>query len=339
MKELSSFPRFALAHRPTPLERLGNIAAELGYPDLFIKRDDCTGLALGGNKARKLEFYVGDALAKGATRLLTTGAVQSNYLRSAAAAAAKARLKCTVQLEDRLQDASDLYRQSGNVLLDQLFGADLVIYHETNDEAGADKNLQTLADQYRAIGEKPYVIPLGVGHPPLGALGYVEAVSELLEQASVARIDIAKIIVASGSAQTHAGLLVGLDVCGRSDIGVIGSCVRRDAKSQASRVLAFVRGTEELLEMPATVSSERVVTTDDYLGPGYGRISPKTHDAALKAARLEGLILDPVYTAKSFALFLDLARQSADDEGGALVFLHTGGAPAIFGYGAEMLED
>ena len=143
---------------------------KLGRADLYIKRDDCTGLALGGNKARKLEYYVGDAKTQGATTLLTTGAVQSNYLRCTAAAAAKAGLKCVLQLEDRLTDASDLYRESGNVLLDQLLGAQLVVYHETDDEAGADQSLEVLAEGLREQGEQPYVIPLGVGPPTVGCV-------------------------------------------------------------------------------------------------------------------------------------------------------------------------
>ncbi len=338
MKDISTFPRFPLAHRPTPLEPLNNIAREVGRSNLYIKRDDCTGLALGGNKARKLEFYVGDALARGATTLLTTGAIQSNYLRCTAAAAAKAGLKCVLQLEDRLKDAPDLYRESGNVLLNQIFGAHLVMYHESDDEAGADKNLQVLAEELRKKGERPYVIPLGVGPPPLGALGYVETVAELLEQEKSSGMRISEIVVASGSAQTHAGLLVGLEVYGRPEIIVSGSCVRRGAAEQAERVLAFVRATEVLLELPVLVPPKRVVTTDRYLGPGYGRITPDTRSAVLTAARLEGLVLDPVYTAKSFALFLDLAHSKPASTDGTLVFLHTGGAPAVFGYGMQMLE-
>jgi D-cysteine desulfhydrase/L-cysteate sulfo-lyase len=328
---LADFPRVILAHRPTPLESMPNLSYAIGVDDLFVKRDDCTGLAMGGNKARQLEFYLGDAVAGDATVILITGAVQSNYVRCTAAAAAKLGLRCVVQLEDRVQGMPSGYHESGNVLLDRLFGAEIHEYPEGEDEFGADDALDRLAEELKSEGERPYVIHLSGDHPPLGALGYVEAAEELLAQAADRGIEFGSVVLASGSAQTHAGLLVGLRAQGRDEIRVHGICVRRGAEPQSARVLRCARAVEQLLELSGLIGPDDVIVTDQHLGAGYGLPTPESEEAIRMAARQEGLLVDPVYTGKALAGMLSLARSGAF-EGQPALFLHTGGTPALFGY-------
>ncbi len=329
---LAEFPRIALAHRPTPLESMPNLSQAIGSEALFVKRDDCTGLAMGGNKVRQLEFYFGDAMACGASVVLITGATQSNYVRCTAAAAAKLGLRCVIQLEDRVKGMASDYHRSGNVLLDRLFGAEIHTYPEGEDESGAEASLVRLAQELTVQGERPYLIHLSPGHPPLGALGYVEAAEELLKQAGDRGIDFRSVVVASGSGQTHAGLLVGLRALGRSEVQVYGVCVRRRAKSQRARVLRCAQAVEQLLGLPGVVGPEDVTVTDQHLGAGYGQTTRESQEAILMAAREEGLLIDPVYTGKAFAGMLSLARSGAF-RGRPAVFMHTGGTPALFAYG------
>ena len=311
-----------------------NLSRTLGRANLFVKRDDCTGLAMGGNKVRQLEFYFGEAKAQSATVVLITEAVQSNYVRCTAAAAAKSGLKCVIQLEDRVKNMGSVYHESGNVLLDNLYGAEIHLFPDGDDEAGADRSLEKRAETLRAEGHRPYVIHLGGGHPPLGALASVEAAQELLDQAATRGIEIGSVVVASGSAQTHAGLLVGLRAGGANDVSVHGICVRRNASRQADRAWTCVRATEKLLGRQPQVREGDVLTTDSYLGPGYGRVTPEVQEAMRTAARLEGLVLDPVYTGKAFAGLSDLVSTGVLADDRAVVFLHTGGAPALFAYPA-----
>ena len=332
---LGAFPRVALAHRPTPLESMPNLSRAVGVEGLFVKRDDCTGLAMGGNKVRQLEFYFGEAVARRASVVLITGAVQSNYARCTAAAAAKLGLRCVIQLEDRVEGMPSEYHLSGNVLLDRLFGAEIHTYPEGEDESGADRSLDALAQELTAQGERPYVIHLSAGHSPLGALAYVEAAGELLEQASDMGVDLASVVVASGSAQTHAGLLVGLRALGRGEIRVRGICVRRRADAQGERVLRCARAVEDLLGLGGLVGPGDVNVSDGHLGPGYGRPTRESEEAILLAARHEGLVMDPVYTGKALAGMLSFARAGAF-EGRPAVFLHTGGTPALFAYGSSV---
>ncbi len=322
-------PRVSLAHLPTPIEALPRLSEHVGGANLLVKRDDCTGLAMGGNKARQLEFYFGDALALGADTVLITGAVQSNYVRMTAAAAAKLGLACHVQLEERVAEVGVAYRESGNVLLNQLFGAQIHHFPVGEDDLAADAELDRLADDLRRAGNNPYVIHLGLGNPPLGALGYMEAAREILEQQLTEQLQIDEIIVASGSGQTHAGLLYGLRAQG-SDLPVIGVCVRREESLQLPRILDHVRGLDVLMNQSEVVGPDDIVLIDDFLWPSYGVSNEHSEAAMLKAARLEGLIMDPVYTAKSLAGALHQAAQLG--AGKSILYLHTGGTPAIFGY-------
>ena len=330
---LDLLPRTPLAHTPTPIERLNNLSGVLGGGALYVKRDDCTGLAMGGNKARQLEYYFGEALQQHADTVLITGAVQSNFVRMAAAAAAKLGLDCHIQLEERVGDTGAAYRQSGNVLLDRLLGATLHTYPEGEDENGADANLNRIADHLRAEGRQPYIIPLAPGHPPLGALGYVRAASELLGQLETLEDEINHIFVASGSGSTHAGLLFGL----RSHNWlkpVIGVCVRRDRTSQQQRIKQRCEEIAALLKLENPVRPEDIEITDETFPPGYGKLNEQTLEAINLCAQREGLLLDPVYTGKSMAACLNHVRASREDQ--STLFVHTGGTPGLFGYSKEL---
>ena len=327
---LDSLPRTELAHVPTPVEHMKNLSIHCGAGDLYVKRDDCTGVAFGGNKVRQLEFYLGEAVAQGVDTVLITGAVQSNFVRLAAAAACKLSMACHIQLEDRVPGVDPVYRSSGNVLLDRMLGARIHFYDKGEDEAGADRRIREIADELVRQGKHPYVIPLAPGHAPLGALGYVVCARELLAQCSSANLEFDEVVVASGSGHTHAGLLFGLRALG-STAGVTGVCVRRDAVAQRERIRNHCMEIAGLLGIESPVSDADIVLTDAFLAPGYGKTNPPTLEAMCLAARMEGLIVDPTYTAKSLAGFIHLARAAGATSDGRMLFLHTGGQPAIFG--------
>ena len=325
------FPRAELATVPTPIEAMPNLSEALGGPNLFVKRDDLTGLALGGNKARQLEFYMGDALSQNADVILITGAVQSNFVRTAAAAAAKMGMDCHVQLEERVPDVDDVHRSSGNVLLDKLLGATLHSYPDGEDEAGADRHIGEIAKNLKQQGKTPYIIPLSPGHPPLGALGYVVAAQEILKQIQETGQSFDEIVVASGSTSTHGGLLYGLRALA-SEIPVTGVCVRRSADLQAPRILARCNEISKLLGTPEYVTADDISLNDTPLAPGYGQLNERTIEALKLSANKEGLILDPVYTGKVMAGLIDRIRTGMYGDHQNILFLHTGGQPALFAY-------
>jgi D-cysteine desulfhydrase/L-cysteate sulfo-lyase len=327
---LDTFPRVKLGHSPTPLDHAPALGRELGV-DLFIKRDDCTGLAFGGNKVRLLEFYLGAARAENADTILITGAVQSNFARLAGAAARAQGMDIHIQLEERVPGVDDIYRLSGNVLLHKLLGAKLSSFPVGEDESGADASLEALASDLATQGRRPYVIHLGVDHPPIGALGYVVAARELTIQMAERDLAFDHVVVASGSALTHSGLLVGLRALG-NDVPVTGICVRRGADQQHARALKRCREVAALIGRDDCVQESDVEVTDAVLAPGYGQINAATISAIAMAARLEALMLDPVYTGKTMAGLVTLARGGAFQPGARVLFVHTGGLPAIFGY-------
>jgi len=331
---LSNRPRANLAHTPTPLEPMTNLRASLGV-EIHLKRDDCTGLAMGGNKARQLEFYLGEARQQNADTILITGAVQSNYVRMAAAAARKCRMQIHIQLEQRVPGMDAPYYRSGNVLLDHLLGATLHDYPLGEDEAGADANLEKIAAGLRSDGARPYVIHLGADHPPLGALGYARAAVELLNQLQDDDLAIEHIVVPSGSSHTHSGLLFGLRALD-CHIPVTGICVRRDAAQQHVRVVDCTAAIAQLLNLRNPVSEHDVHVFDGVLAPGYGRFGEAVREAMQLVAEGEGVLLDPVYSGKTFAGLLALLRNGSLTKGPVL-FLHTGGTPALFGYQSALL--
>jgi L-cysteate sulfo-lyase len=324
---LSRFPRVTLSHAPTPLEHLPRLSRHLGGPEIFIKRDDCTGLASGGNKTRKLEFLLGDALEKGATHLVTQGATQSNHVRQTAAAAAKFGLRCTALLETRVADAAPEYYANGNVLLDRLFDCAL----ETRP-AGLDMNHELIAvgERLAAAGEKPYLIP-GGGSNAIGALGYVACAQELLMQANERRLRIDHVVHATGSCGTQAGLLAGL-LGMNSGIPVLGIGVRAPRDKQEANVHALLKQTWEHLGLPGEPARDAVRANCDYVGAGYGIATPGMIEAVEMLARLEGILLDPVYSGKGMAGLIDLIRRGEFKQGENLVFVHTGGSAGLFGY-------
>ncbi|MBL1436450.1 MAG: D-cysteine desulfhydrase family protein [Rhodobacteraceae bacterium] len=322
---LDSLPRSVLSQTPTALHKMPNLTAHFGTANLFIKRDDCTGLALGGNKARQLEFYLGQAEAEGADTIIITGAVQSNFTRMAAAAARMKGMDIHIQLEERVANTSEIYHRSGNLLLSRIYGATLHTYPYGEDEAGADNALEDIANTLRAKGQRPYVIHLSQGHAPLGALGYVVAAHELCQQGQ----PFDEIIVASGSGATHAGLLFGLRALGNRT-PVRGICVRRDAAAQAPRIIDRCQQIANLLKMENPVKPEDISLNDDMLPPGYGKMNEAVIEAITLTAQKEGILLDPVYTGKTMAGFFARARQSKPSQN--LLFIHTGGQPALFGY-------
>lgn len=330
---LDDLARAELMAAETPLQDMPNLSAANGGASLLVKRDDMTGLAFGGNKVRQLEFYLGEAEAQGADTILITGAVQSNFVRLAAASARRLGMDCHIQLEDRVPKNDPIYKSSGNVLVDRLLGATLHYYDQGENEEGADARLGEIATELKSAGRAPYVIHLAPGHPPLGALGYVDAARELLAQCEAQGIVADELVLASGSGHTHGGMLFGLRALG-SPMKVTGVCVRRDATQQKERIAARCGQIADLLEMDSPVSDEDVVVTDAYLAPGYGRASQDVLEAMKVAARSEGLVTDPVYTAKAFCGFLDRAREA--ESGSTIVFLHTGGTPAIFAYEREL---
>ncbi|WP_374345511.1 D-cysteine desulfhydrase [Phenylobacterium sp.] len=323
---LARFPRARFAHLPTPLEAAPRLGEALGGLNLFIKRDDCTGLAGGGNKTRKLEFLVGAALAAGADTLVTQGAVQSNHVRQTIAAAAKFGLACEVILEERVATNAIDYQGSGNVLLDHLLGG-----KSRRVPAGSDMNaaLEQVAEEIRARGGKPYVIP-GGGSNTIGALGYVDCALELVRQADAQGLKIDRIVTATGSAGTHAGLVAGLALAG-ADIPVLGIGVRAPKETQEANVHKLAVATAEMLGHGDRVTREMTVADCDYVGEGYGLVDEAVIEALKLAARTEGLLLDPVYSGKAMKGLIALAQQGMF-KGETVVFLHTGGAQGLFGY-------
>ena len=332
---LGSIPRAELFSGQTAIESMPVLSRHCGGAQLFVKRDDCTGLAFGGNKVRQLEFYLGEARKQNADTVLITGAVQSNFVRMATAGAAKLGMECHVQLEARVATDSPRYHDSGNLFLDKLLGAHLYFYPEGEDEAGADRKLSEIAADLRSAGRKTYIIPLAPGHAPLGALGYVVAAHELLGQLNEMQLDIDEIVVGSGSGATHSGLLFGLRALA-SDIRVTGVCVRRYADRQVLRIRESCEQIAGLLKTEPTVTDNDIVLIDDFLAPGYGVLNPATLDAIMLGAQTEGLMLDPVYTGKTFAALISRAK-SIDIER-SILFLHTGGLPTLFAYRDEIAQ-
>ncbi len=335
MSLIDKFARVELSHRPTPLERLVNVSKEFGT-NVWIKRDDCTGLAFGGNKSRQLEFYIGHALEQGADTLLTTGAVQSNHVRMTVAAARKMGLDVEVQLEHRVERDRAEYHQSGNPYLVKLMGAKIHYYPEGEDEAGADLALEQRAAELAREGKKAYVIPLSNAHTPYGALGYVDAGDEIMQQLHQLEVEPTGFIVPSGSASTHTGFLLGVRASGCA-APVHGVCVRRDAVSQKQRVATKLAAVIDVIGCDIEIGDDEIICDDSMLAPGYGLPSETTVAAIKYLARREGILLDPTYTGKTFAVLLRMLERGELGPRDNVVFLHTGGGASLFAY-PELVE-
>lgn len=324
---LSRFPRLHFAHFPTPLEPMPRLSKALGGPNLWIKRDDCTGLAGGGNKTRKLEFLMADAVAKGADTIITQGATQSNHARQTAAIAVKLGMEMHILLEDRTGYEDADYNYNGNVLLNQLFGAHLRKY-----AAGTDMNaaMDDIAQELSAAGRTPYVIP-GGGSNAIGALGYVNAALELLGQANDQSLRMDHVVHATGSAGTQAGLVTGF-AGARTLVPVLGIGVRAPKDKQEENVYKLACATAEHLGIAGAIQRADVVANCDYVGEGYGLPTDSMLEALELSARTEAILLDPVYSGKGMAGLIDLVRKGHFEQDQNVVFVHTGGAQALFGY-------
>jgi D-cysteine desulfhydrase len=323
---LTHFPRRRYTPSPTPIEPLTRLSKELGGPEIWVKRDDLTGLAAGGNKTRKLEFLVADAIAKGCDTLVTTGAVQSNHCRLTAAAAVREGLKCRLVIEERVAKTYDP-KSGGNNFLFDLLGVEAIKVVEADTDLNAA--MEGIAQELKSQGRKAYVIP-GGGSNALGALGYAACAQELMGQLFDASLTIDHIVCASGSAGTHAGLLAGLTWL-NANIPVTGVNVRRKRSDQEAIVRLLARDVSDLLEILPPKNRD-VVCLDDWVGPGYSLPSPEMVEAVRMLASLEGILLDPVYTGKAMAGLIGLARQGRWRKSEKVLFLHTGGAPALYVY-------
>ncbi len=331
MLNLDRFARVNLCHQPTPIESMPRLSEHLGGPTLWIKRDDCTGLATGGNKTRKLEFLMGAALQQGADTVVTQGAVQSNHVRQTAAAACKLGLKCHALLERRVEHADREYNESGNVLLDKLFGATF----EYRD-GGLDMNAEgrEVTERLNAEGANAYFIP-GGGSNEVGALGYAACAQEIVEQAQASNLTFDWLVMATGSTGTQAGLVAGMHVM-HAGPPVIGVSVRQPEARQVAAVHDLTERTAAHLGRPG-VDVADVRVDDGYVGEGYGIPAESTLEAIDMAARMEGLLLDPVYSGKGFAGMIGLTRAGFFNAGHNVLFLHTGGAAALFAYEAALV--
>ncbi len=325
---LSRFPRLHFAHLPTPLEPLSRISNMLDGPNIWIKRDDCTGLSSGGNKTRKLEFLMADAVNQNSDTIITQGATQSNHARQTCAIAAKLGLECHILLEDRTGYEHDTYTLNGNVLLDQLHGA-TISRRPADTDMNADMDI--LAQQLRDDGKTPYIIP-GGGSNEIGALGYVNAAIELVNQANDRSLIIDHLVHATGSAGTQAGLVLGIEGT-NSDIPVYGVGVRAVKEKQEEMVYNLAQRTADYIGLnPDVVAREKIVANSDYVGDGYGLPTPAMVEAVKMLAQSEGILLDPVYSGKGFSGLIDLIRKGHFKKGENVVFLHTGGSVSLFGY-------
>ena len=331
-ERLARQPRVRLAHLPTPLEPLPRLSAELGGPPLWVKRDDCTGLATGGNKTRKLEYLCGAAQEEGADWLVSFGALQSNHARQTAAAAARLGLGCDLILVDRVPHPEDAYTRSGNLLLDDLLGARV---HRVADDAEAAAVLSHRKAELESEGHRIHVIATG-GSSDVGALGYAECAAELLVQAAEQSLSIGTLVCATASAGTHAGLLAGFACAGEGPAVRGVNVYSPDGAKLRANVDALARDTAKRLDPEGDLRVPPCEVIEGQLGQGYGVPTEAMREAVRLVARTEGLLLDPVYAGKAMAGLIAGVRDGSFDADAPVVFLHTGGSAGLFAY-AETL--
>ncbi len=328
---LAGFKRVHLCHQPTALEEMPRLTKALNGPRLWIKRDDCTGLATGGNKTRKLEFLMADAVENSADIVVTQGAVQSNHVRQTAAAACKLGLDCYALLERRVPEKGADYEQTGNVMLDHIFNTQIEFR-----PAGLDMNAEAkvVTERLRAEGRKAYFIP-GGGSNEIGALGYVSAAQELLQQCASMQLDPKLVVLSSGSAGTHAGMISGFHVLG-CEIPILGISVRQPEQVQIENVYKLaVKTAAQLSDKP--LPRDKVIVDDGYVGAGYGIPTETMVAATSLLARNEGILLDPVYSGKGMAGLIGQIQSGQITNDGDVIFLHTGGAVSLFAYEEQFL--
>lgn len=323
---LQRFPRVGLAHLPTPLEPMKRLTAHLGGPRLWVKREDATGIGLGGNKLRKLDYVLSEAIAAKADTLVSGGVVQSNSQRQVAAAAAKLGLECHLAVyHGRLLPPTPEYGTSGNALLNRLFGAHL---HDVPWSGDRNRAIEALAGRLRDGGRRPYVVPYGVSNA-LGAVGYASAMLEIAMQSTAAGFRPSAVVHCSGSAATQAGLVAGASIALRGT-RVVGIDIDAEPERVRADVVQHAGAAASLLEAAFEEADVEVVA--GHAGPAYGMPHDATVEAIRLAGALEALVLDPVYSGKGLAGLIALARAGRWKRGDDVVFVHTGGAPSLFAY-------
>jgi 1-aminocyclopropane-1-carboxylate deaminase len=329
---LEKFPRYPLSFGPTPIEKLERLSAHLGGAvEIFAKRDDCnSGLAFGGNKIRKLEYIVPDAIASGADTLVTIGGVQSNHTRQVAATAAKIGMKCRLVQESWVPFEDAVYDRVGNILMSRVMGAEIELVNEGFD-IGIRESWERAIEDVKAKGGKPYAIPAGASVHPLGGLGYVGFAEEVRRQEAELGFKFDYFVVCTVTGSTHAGMVVGFAKDGRQRnvIGIDASFTPHQTRAQ---VLDIARSTADLVGLARTIEEDDVVLNEDYAYPVYGVPSAETNAAIRLAARLEGMMTDPVYEGKSMQGLIDLTRKGFFPPGSRVLYAHLGGVPAINGY-------
>ena len=315
------FERIDLGHFPTRIEYLKNISDMLKGPQIFIKRDDCTGLATGGNKTRKLEFILPDAIKNNSDLIVTVGAIQSNHARQTAAACAKIGMKCLIVLEQRLDNAPESYMNSGNVFLNKVFGAEMILCPKDRD---VKEFAEEIMEDQKRDGHNPYFIPVG-GSNRLGELGYIECMREILENSN--KDSFSHIVLATGSGGTHAGLVAGKTLY-KSNTKIIGISIKDNKSNQEKRVLKLTQNSCEHISCNLP-REEDVIVFDDYVGPGYAMPTDGMRDALSLMATKEAILLDPVYTGKAFDGLINLVKKNYFNSSDRVLFIHTGGSAAL----------
>jgi len=341
---IARFPKQKLIHLPTPFRKLDRLSAELAGPDVYIKRDDLTGLAFGGNKSRKLEFIIADALSKQADVIITWASLQSNWCLQTAAAARRFGLR-PILILFRTSDLAPEY--DGNLRLDYIVGADIRIREAEKGKVVSEERaagvIEEIIHEVKEQGHKPYVVSVGGSMPgfsmdiPLGAISYAEAFAELLEQAEAEGISLTHVVLATGSGATQAGLTVAARAL-TDDVKIIGISVSEEKESFARIVLKISEETEKALGIDSGIKRADIIVLDDYLKEGYGVVNREVAEAIRLVFTAEGIVLDPVYTGKAMAALIDLVKKRRFSKEDKIVFFHTGGTPALFPYRKALIE-
>jgi len=328
---LKKFECYPLTFGPTPIEKLQRLSDHLGNVEVYAKREDCnSGLALGGNKLRKLEYIVPDAIASGAGTLVSIGGVQSNHTRLVTATAAKIGMKCRLVQESWVPFEDAVYDRVGNILMSRVMGAEIDLVNDGFD-IGIRESWKNAIEDVKAKGGKPYPIPAGASVHKYGGLGYVGFAEEVREQEKALGFKFDYIVVCTVTGSTHAGMAVGFAADGRSQ-NVIGIDASGTPQQTRDQVLAIAKNTAELVELGREMTADDIVIKEDYAYPAYGVPSHETNEAIRLVARLEGMMTDPVYEGKSMQGLIDLAQKGFFPEGSKVLYAHLGGVPAINGY-------
>ena len=328
-RRIDRFPRVRLVNLPTPLQKMPRLTKALNGPQLWIKRDDCTGLAFGGNKERKTEFAMGDALSRKADIVITAGPVQSNHSRATAAAASRLGLKVILVLSGEEPKTYD-----GNLLLDWLLGAEIRFLHGKVKKLGRGQFMEEIAEDLRKKGHVPYVIPGGASYPP-GAIAYANAMLELFKQARLNDFEIDQVVHAAGSGGTQAGLVLANKILG-TKTDVVGISAEPNLKDElVKKTIEIANATAKTLHAGVAVDSDDIILNEDYAGEAYDVPTSEALDAISLVAKTEGILLDPIYTGRAMAGLIDLIRRCLFRKDDNVVFLHSGGTPALFPYKSE----